>query len=102
MPKPGGGNLLPVDPSDSESSAAAGRQMPSTGLEFHRYFTQPGVDPFDAVEWELRDAVTGSETGEKVFEQKGVEVPKFWSQTATNVVVSKYFRGHLGTTGRER
>jgi ribonucleoside-diphosphate reductase alpha chain len=80
-----------------EAAPAAGR-----GLSFRRYFTKPGVDPFDAVEWELRDAVIGNERGEKVFEQKGVEVPKAWSQTATNVVVSKYFRGHLGTPGRER
>ena len=71
-------------------------------LAFDRRFTQAGVDPFDAVEWELRDAVIANERGEKVFEQKSVEVPKFWSQTATNVVVSKYFRGHLGTPGRER
>ncbi|MBZ0101525.1 MAG: vitamin B12-dependent ribonucleotide reductase, partial [Thermoanaerobaculia bacterium] len=74
----------------------------ATGISFQRYFTRPGIDPFDAVEWEQRDAVIGNEKGEKVFEQKGVEVPKFWSQTATNVVVSKYFRGHLGTPGRER
>jgi len=72
------------------------------GLAFRRHFTKPGTDPFDAVEWETRDAVIGSEKGETVFEQKGVEIPKFWSQTATNVVVSKYFRGHLGTPGRER
>ncbi len=77
-------------------------QAVSQGLTFRRYFTRPGVDPFDEVEWELRDAVIGSEKGEKVFEQKNVEVPKSWSQTATNVVASKYFRGHLGTTGRER
>jgi len=72
------------------------------GISFQRRFTRPGTDPFDAVEWETRDAVIGNEKGEKVFEQKGVEVPKSWSQTATNVVVSKYFRGHLGTPGRER
>ena len=81
-----------------DSTPQAERQR----LSFERRFTQPGVDPFDAVEWESRDAVIGNERGEKVFEQKGVEVPKFWSQTATNVVVSKYFRGHLGTPGRER
>ena len=77
-------------------------ERPNPGLAFRRFFTQPGVDPFDAVDWEMRDAVIGSEKGDKVFEQKGVEIPKFWSQTATNVVVSKYFRGHLGTPGRER
>ena len=85
------------------TGAAAVPEAPAgRGLSFRRYFTKPGVDPFDAVEWELRDAVIGNERGEKVFEQKGVEVPKAWSQTATNVVVSKYFRGHLGTPGRER
>jgi hypothetical protein len=51
-------------------------ERPNPGLAFRRFFTQPGVDPFDAVEWEMRDAVIGSEKGEKVFEQKGVEIPK--------------------------
>ncbi|HUD70340.1 MAG TPA: hypothetical protein VMQ62_00125, partial [Dongiaceae bacterium] len=72
------------------------------GLPIERYFTTPGVDPFDEVEWEFRAAVIGNERGETVFEQKDVEVPKFWSQTATNVVASKYFRGTLGTPERER
>src|SRR2546422_1133220 len=72
------------------------------GLTLERYFTRPGIDPFDEVEWEIRSAVIGSEKGEIVFEQKDVEVPKFWSQTATNVVASKYFRGTLGTPERER
>ncbi|MCB1007284.1 MAG: vitamin B12-dependent ribonucleotide reductase [Acidobacteria bacterium] len=78
------------------------RSPHAAGLRFARYFTTSGVDPFDALEWEQRDAVIGNEKGDKVFEQKGVEMPKRWSQTATNVVVSKYFRGHLGTPGRER
>jgi len=77
-------------------------ETPARGLHFERYYTTPGEDPFDAVEWELRDAVISNEKGEKVFEQKGVEMPKFWSQTATNVVVSKYFRGHIGSPDRER
>jgi ribonucleoside-diphosphate reductase alpha chain len=71
------------------------------GLRFARRFTEEGVDPFDAVEWETRDAVIADEKGGVVFEQKGVEVPKAWSQTATNVVVSKYFRGQLGRPERE-
>jgi ribonucleoside-diphosphate reductase alpha chain len=74
----------------------------SDGLELERYFTAAGVDPFDAVEWETRSAVISNERGEVVFEQKDVEVPRFWSQTATNVVASKYFRGTLGTPERER
>jgi len=71
------------------------------GLRIQRYFTQPGVDPFDAVEWERRTAVITGERGEVVFEQRDVEVPAFWSQLATNVVASKYFRGQAGTPDRE-
>ena len=72
------------------------------GLEFPRYFTRLGVDPFDEVEWEIRSAVIGNEQGRVVFEQRDVEFPRFWSQQATNIVVSKYFRGQLGTPERER
>ena len=71
------------------------------GLSVARCFTRPGEDPFDAVEWELRSAKISNERGEIVFEQTDVEIPKSWSQLATNVVVSKYFRGHVGTPERE-
>jgi ribonucleoside-diphosphate reductase alpha chain len=71
------------------------------GLEFPRFFTLPGVDPFDEVEWEIRSAVIGNEKGKVVFEQRDVEIPQSWSQQATNIVVSKYFRGQLGTAERE-
>jgi ribonucleoside-diphosphate reductase alpha chain len=71
------------------------------GLHFPRRWTRPGVHPYDEIEWEIRTAAIGNEKGVNVFEQKGVEVPAFWSQLATNVVVSKYFRGHLNTSGRE-
>src|SRR5262245_57948776 len=76
-------------------------QASATGLEYERVFTKEGVDPFDEIEWEMRSAVIGSEKGEIVFEQRDVEIPKFWSQQATNIVVSKYFRGQLGTPDRE-
>ena len=72
------------------------------GSPLVRFFTRPGEDPFDAVEWELRTAKISNERGEVVFEQTDVEIPKSWSQLATNVVVSKYFRGHIGTPERER
>ncbi|TSA23620.1 vitamin B12-dependent ribonucleotide reductase [bacterium] len=71
------------------------------GLKFQRYFSKPGVHPFNEVEWELRTAVITNEKGEKIFEQKDVEIPKPWSMTATNVVVSKYFHGKLGSPQRE-
>jgi len=72
------------------------------GLEFQRFFTLPGVDPFDEVTWEQRSAIIGNERGEVVFEQRDVEIPSFWSQQATNIVVSKYFRGQIGSPERER
>jgi ribonucleoside-diphosphate reductase alpha chain len=71
------------------------------GLHFPRRWTVPGVHPYDEIEWEIRTASIGNEKGVSVFEQKSVEVPAFWSQLATNVVVSKYFRGHLNTPERE-
>ncbi|MEO8074946.1 MAG: vitamin B12-dependent ribonucleotide reductase, partial [Acidobacteriota bacterium] len=72
------------------------------GLEYTRFFTREGIDPFDEVEWDIRSAVIGNEKGHVVFEQRDVEIPKFWTQQATNIVVSKYFRGTLGTAERER
>src|SRR5436190_8642929 len=70
-------------------------------LGVRRYFTIPGRDPFDEVEWETRDAfIPGKD--KPAFEQKGVEFPKTWSQTATNIVAQKYFRGRMGSPDRER
>src|SRR5881409_2927496 len=69
-------------------------------LGVRRYFTIPGRDPFDEVEWETRDAFIAGKD-KPVFEQKGVEFPKFWSQTATNIVAQKYFRGRMSAPERE-
>ena len=71
------------------------------GLEFQRLFTDGRVSPFDAVEWEKRIAQITNEKGETIFRQESVEVPKAWSQTATNIVASKYFHGKLNTPDRE-
>src|SRR5215472_16064329 len=71
------------------------------GLEFRRYFTREGISPYDTMEWEYRTAAITSESGEVIFEQKNVEVPKSWSMTATNIVASKYFHGTIGTSERE-
>src|SRR6058998_2073859 len=69
-------------------------------LGVRRFFTIPGRDPFDEIEWETRAAfIPGKD--KPVFEQKDVEFPKFWSQTATNIVAQKYFRGRLGSPERE-
>jgi ribonucleoside-diphosphate reductase alpha chain len=69
-------------------------------LGVRRYFTIPGRDPFDEIEWEIRDALIPGRNG-PAFEQRGVEFPKFWSQTATNIVAQKYFRGRLSSPERE-
>jgi ribonucleoside-diphosphate reductase alpha chain len=82
-------------------SKSEGRSVRGTGLTIDRHFTTPDVDPFETVEWELRSATIANEKGETVFEQTDVEIPTGWSQLATNVVVSKYFRGHVGTPERE-
>jgi ribonucleoside-diphosphate reductase alpha chain len=82
--------------------SAESRSASVPGLEFPRYFTLPGVDPFDEIEWETRSAVIGNEKGKVVFEQRDVEIPSFWSQQATNIVVSKYFRGQMESPERER
>ncbi|MBK8481846.1 MAG: vitamin B12-dependent ribonucleotide reductase [Proteobacteria bacterium] len=76
-------------------------QPRQTGLRLERHFTDGQVHPFDTLEWESRDAVISAGSGEVVFEQRGVEAPKSWSQMATNVVVQKYFRGAVGTPQRE-
>jgi ribonucleoside-diphosphate reductase alpha chain len=90
------GNTEPAETARTRKTQA------SPGLEFPRFFSTAGVDPFDQVEWEMRDAIIGNEKGTVVFEQRGVEIPKPWSQQATNIVVSKYFRGHVGSPDRER
>jgi ribonucleoside-diphosphate reductase alpha chain len=88
-----------------ENARADARQTPAerrTGLGFRRYFTKAGRHPYDELTWELRSAVINDEKGQPVFEQHAIEVPATWSQTATNIVASKYFRGQLGTPERER
>ncbi|HVN64000.1 MAG TPA: vitamin B12-dependent ribonucleotide reductase [Candidatus Binataceae bacterium] len=86
----------PGNPAGTVASSARGR-----GIVIERFFTKPGVDPYSLVEWDRRSAVIAGEDGHVVFEQKDIEVPRGWSQTATNVVASKYFRGQLGTPKRE-
>ena len=93
--------MKPLGATVAPGSARSAPVPSRAGLTVERLYTEPRVHPFDCVEWEIRDAVIANEKGESVFEQHGVEVPKAWSQTATNVVVSKYFRGQMGTAERE-
>jgi adenosylcobalamin-dependent ribonucleoside-diphosphate reductase len=83
----------------TRNSVLEGREDVRIGVP--RYFTEAGTKPFDAVEWESRDALIPGKDGPS-FEQRDVEFPKFWSQTATNIVAQKYFRGKLNSPERER
>jgi ribonucleoside-diphosphate reductase alpha chain len=83
-------------PSENQDGALA------RGLRFARYFTPPGTHANDLVEWETRTAAITNEKGAVIFEQRDVEVPRGWSQLATNVAAQKYFRGQLGQPERER
>jgi ribonucleoside-diphosphate reductase alpha chain len=90
-----GGNS-PATGAVEKSTARGGK-----GLAFSRHFSDPKKSPFDSVEWEKRVALISNEKGATIFRQEDVGVPKAWSQTATNIVASKYFHGKMGTPDRE-
>ena len=78
-----------VAPSTSIPAPATPNATPKkkpSGLSFRRFFTKPGVSPYNEVEWDLRLAQITDAQGNVIFEQKDVEVPKDWSMTATNIV----------------
>jgi ribonucleoside-diphosphate reductase alpha chain len=87
-------------PQTPSSTADITARRTGQGVTIERRFTEPGVHPFDAIEWEIRDAVIGDPEA-PAFEQRGVEFPKSWSQNATNIVAQKYFRGRIGSEERE-
>src|ERR1700728_3134764 len=90
----------PVTPNAVNANAVNAKKT-APGLSFRRFFTKPGVSPYDDLEWEFRLAQITDAKGEVIFEQKDVEVPKDWSMTATNIVASKYLHGKVGTPERE-
>jgi ribonucleoside-diphosphate reductase alpha chain len=90
------GKSSAADAATEQTAGVAGK-----GLVFERYFTDGKKSPFDAVDWEKRTALIANEKGVTIFRQDDVEVPKSWSQTATNIVASKYFHGKPGTAERE-
>ncbi|MFL6354756.1 MAG: vitamin B12-dependent ribonucleotide reductase [Bryobacteraceae bacterium] len=80
------------------------RREERTGISFPRFFSsklEQGRTPYDEIIWELRTATIGNDKGSVIFEQRDVEVPAEWSQTATNIVASKYFHGRMGSPERE-
>src|SRR6266511_2632896 len=87
-----------AEPSIEELQNVVAEEGANLGVK--RYFTIPGRDPFEEIEWEIRDAfIPGKD--KPAFEQKDVEFPRFWSQTATNIVAQKYFRGRMSSPERE-
>jgi len=84
-----------------KSRVPGAETLSKTGITVKRLFTKAGVHPFDDVEWEMRTASIQNDKGKVIFEQRNVEVPKDWTQTATNIVSSKYFHGKLGSPERE-
>src|SRR4051794_31783476 len=90
-------NQVPIHPDELVNSVVD----EDATLAVRRLFTIEGRDPFDEIEWETRDAHIPGKNG-PAFEQRGVEFPKFWSQTATNIVAQKYFRGRMSSPERER
>ncbi len=94
--------LLNAKSGSSATAAATSASEETRLLHFDRVYTQPGMHPFDQVQWEKRDASITNEKGEVIFEQPDVEVPESWSMLATNVVVSKYFRRSTNGRGREK
>lgn len=92
---------LPERIADAQAGQTGPELFAGEGLRFERRYTKPGEDVFATTEWEMRTAAITGERGEVVFEQKDCEIPKSWSMLATNVVVSKYFRGKIGTPQRE-
>jgi ribonucleoside-diphosphate reductase alpha chain len=83
------------------ATSSAKENAARRGITMRRLFTKPGIHPFEGVEWEFRTASIQNEKGQAIFEQGNVEVPADWSQTAANIVASKYFHGMLGTPERE-
>jgi ribonucleoside-diphosphate reductase alpha chain len=88
-------------PAAAPATPVTANKKVAPGLSFRRFFTKPGVSPYDELEWDLRLAQITDAQGNVIFEQKDVEVPKDWSMTATNIVASKYLHGKLGTPERE-
>jgi len=95
-------NHQPATSTDTHPAAYKRPRQRVKNTIFERRFTTPGVHPFDEVDWEERNALISSDTGDTVFEQRGVEMPVSWSQMATNIVTSKYFHGALNAENRER
>jgi ribonucleoside-diphosphate reductase alpha chain len=87
-----GGGKRPSMPPPKPAAKAKPKKGHARGLAFERRYTQRGADPLDSVTWERRSSVITNPDGSIVFKMEGAEIPSGWSQLATDIVVSKYFR----------
>ncbi|MBN2355222.1 vitamin B12-dependent ribonucleotide reductase [candidate division KSB1 bacterium] len=90
---------LELDSEPAQGQAEAG--VAPEKLKLPRFFTKAKIHPYEEIEWETRTAFITNDKGEVIFEQSDTELPKFWSQTAINIVASKYFHSHLDSSGPE-
>src|SRR3954454_22380274 len=98
------GQLTITPPTNKKIPLVSRRREERTGVSFPPFFTaklEAGKTPYDLINWELRTATIGSDKGSVIFEQRDIETPAEWSQTATNIVASKYFHGRMGSPERE-
>jgi ribonucleoside-diphosphate reductase alpha chain len=91
-------NPFTTEPSQPETAVNPAQ---SRGLKIEHFFSTPGVHPFEQLEWQIRSAKITDDSGQVIFQQDNIEVPKSWSQLATKVVASKYFFGDIETGQRE-
>jgi ribonucleoside-diphosphate reductase alpha chain len=86
---------------ENEKNSASGKAQ-TEGLRFPRHFTKPEIHPFDELEYQYRTSKITEPDGTVIFEMKNLEIPASWSQLATDIVVSKYFRkAGVPNTGHE-
>ncbi|MEO7995079.1 MAG: hypothetical protein ABI743_11830, partial [bacterium] len=97
----GNGHAVEVTTVTGRGKGSKAKPAPKVAALIQRRFTTPGIHPFDEVQWDRREASIKDETGASYYNQTGVEIPVAWSQTATNIVVSKYFHGDLQKGQRE-
>ncbi len=88
-------------PSENSNMTQDSKEVKRGKLTFKRLFSNEGVSPFDEIEWEKRTASITNDKGQVIFKQENIDVPVSWSQTAVNIVASKYFWGTLGKDERE-
>jgi len=79
-------------PTSKRGQGKKGSSRPKPGATFAARYTEPGADALKNVVWERRQSLITNPDGSVVFKMEGAEIPADWSQLATDIVISKYFR----------